>query len=130
MSNNRESDSSVRMSEFANVVLADTNGSSTNDANEARICLVDKNGLIIDDGDSLMFDINANVCDANGVIVAAAANELIAGTNTATANRTRPTVDDQTTPATPYMPTSMDSEKQQAAVAHGQRLESVFECEF
>ncbi len=81
------------MSEFVNEILADTNGSSINDANGARICFVDiKNGLIIDDGDSLMFHINANVCDANGVFVAAAANELIAGTNTATVNRTRPIV--------------------------------------
>ncbi len=124
----------ILMVEFVNEVLADTNGSSTNDANDPRICLVDKDGFFVNDCDSLMFDKNGNVCDANGVIVAVAENELIAITNAVDANRIRPTVNDQIIAATPCMPTSMDSEKQQTAVAHWSRTEKseeyVFECEF
>ncbi len=142
------------MSEFVKEYLADTNGSSTNDANDDRICLVDKDDFIIIDDDSLMFNKDGNVCDSNGVIVAVADNELIAiechvssmphpiaklnntptVTNAVIVNRARAAVNDQTVLATPCMPTSMDSEKQQTAVAHWSRTEKseafVFECEF
>ncbi len=58
--------------------MADTNGSSTNDANDDRICLVDKDDFIIIDDDWLMFDKDSTVCDSNDVIVAAVENEWIA----------------------------------------------------
>ncbi len=58
---NSEPGSDALMSKFVKECLADINGSSTNDDIDARICLVNEDGFIIDKSDSLMFDSNGNV---------------------------------------------------------------------
>ena len=91
-------ESDVEMVYFVNEVLAETNGSSTNDANASLIRIADRNDSIVICCSSLCFDADGNVCENNVQIIIPSMNKLYA-MNVATATN------DQTIPAHPCMPT-------------------------